>query len=801
MLKKKILIVLTIMTILVSMIPVNVINAETLQTYMTLYVYPDEANGNVFVGVFLNSKADFAAANFELTYNKDALSYASGAAEAEMKSGTNKIKDYPEEGKIKIAYMADPDEADQTKQGAMYGFNFNIKEGFTGEIKFDFTNPVMKRRDGTSFAERKFTSYVTIIALLKSISLDKTSLSLTEGQTDKLNVIYNPENATVYDPTIWTSSDETIATVDDSGNVTAISEGVATITASIGESNKATCTVSVNKAEVLLDSISLNKTAEDLVVGQTDALSVTYNPENITESVALSWSSSNEEVATVVDGVVTALKAGNVTITVSANGKVASCTYIVKDIELDSIKLNKNTTEINKGQNETLIVSYNPENTTIDKTVEWSSSNEEVATVNNGVITAKAKGTAKITAKVGDKVDTCIVKVLVPLESIALDKTQTTISKGSTDTLKVTFNPENTTDDTTVEWKSADEKIAIVENGIVTPIGKGTTTITAKVGDKEATCEVTVIIPLESISLSKAATTIIKNQTEKLEVKYNPEDATVEDKVEWTSLDTNIATVVDGIVTGRKTGTVTILAKVDGKVANCDVTVKEIELEALKLGLTETEIKVGQSLKMNLEYIPENTTIDKDVEWTSSNESIAKVDNEGIVTAIKPGDAVITATVAGKSVSCVVTVPEVHLKDAYIVYELVEVSVGEMIQMYISTEPEITEVTDDINTIWMSEDESVATVDENGMVTAQGVGQTRISLVVNGMFESYVTVVVNEAPVQDEETTIEEGTINTTTTELAPATGDIAVVAIVIIAITSVAGIVFLAIRKKNKKQ
>ena len=639
MLKKKILIVLTIMTILVSMIPVNVINAETLQTYMTLYVYPDEANGNVFVGVFLNSKADFAAANFELTYNKDALSYASGAAEAEMKSGTNKIKDYPEEGKIKIAYMADPDEADQTKQGAMYGFNFNIKEGFTGEIKFDFTNPVMKRRDGTSFAERKFTSYVTIIALLKSISLDKTSLSLTEGQTDKLNVIYNPENATVYDPTIWTSSDETIATVDDSGNVTAISEGVATITASIGESNKATCTVSVNKAEVLLDSISLNKTAEDLVVGQTDALSVTYNPENITESVALSWSSSNEEVATVVDGVVTALKAGNVTITVSANGKVASCTYIVKDIELESIALSDVSAIMEKGTTKDLAVIYNPENTTVDKTVTWTTTDENIATVDG--------------------------------------------------------------------------------NGKVTAVGNGTATITATSGGKTATCDITVKTTLDSIVLNQTSATIIKGDSKNLEVILNPADATI-------------------------------------------------------IGTTE---------------------------WTSSNESIAKVDNEGIVTAIKPGDAVITATVAGKSVSCVVTVPEVHLKDAYIVYELVEVSVGEMIQMYISTEPEITEVTDDINTIWMSEDESVATVDENGMVTAQGVGQTRISLVVNGMFESYVTVVVNEAPVQDEETTIEEGTINTTTTELAPATGDIAVVAIVIIAITSVAGIVFLAIRKKNKKQ
>lgn len=1037
MLKKKILIVLTIMVMLVSMLPVNVIKAvETLQTNMYVYVYPNEDLDQYTVGAILNVPTDFAAANFELTYDKNALTFAEYGVGTSMKSGTNIVKNYPEEGKIKIAYMANPEEEDQTKTNTMYTFCFNRNEDFTGQTKCEFKTSNMKRRDGASYADNTYASYFSIVALLKSISLDKTTLSLTEGATDKLNVIYNPENAVVYEPTVWTSSNESVATVDDSGNVTAVSEGVATITATIGTDKSASCTATVSKAEVLLDSISLNKSEEELVVGQTDTLNIKYNPENVTEEVSVSWSSSNEEVATVDNGIVTALKAGTTTITANANGKLASCVYTVKDIELESIalsdvsaviekgttkdlsviynpenttvdktvtwtttddtiasvdgngvvtakangtatitatvngktatcdvivkttlesialsdstltlvkgdsktitatinptdatvtgsmtwtssdesvaivsngeitainpgnaiitasidgkstsckikvlapiesialnksettiiknedevleftvepsnttddinatwtsadetiamvdsngkvkgvgtgsttitvkvgdktstcmvtvkdielesiKLNKEITNINKGKSETLVVTYNPENATVDKTITWTSSNEDVATVKDGIVTAKSKGTSLIVAKVGERIATCTVNVLVPLESISLDKTDLSIAKGTTEELTVIYNPDDTTDDKNVEWSSLDESIATVSNGIITPIGKGTTTISAKVGEKVATCNVSVVIPLESISISKATTTIIKNQEEKLEVIYNPDNTTEDKTVEWSSLNTRIATVVDGVVTGRKAGTVTIVAAVGDKVATCDVIVEEIELEKIMLNLSESEIKKGHSLQMEIEYIPENTTVDKNVIWKSSDENVAVVDENGIVTAIQAGETIITAMVDGKSATCKITVPEVHLENAYIVYELVEISIGDMIQMYIETEPNFEEITDDITTVWMSEDESIATVDENGVITGVGIGQTRVSVIVNDTIESYVTVIVDEAPVEE---------INTINTEVVPATGDIAVITISIIAVLSVCGIVFVIIKNKKK--
>ncbi len=799
MLKKKILAVFTIMVMLVSMFPVNVINAaETLKTNISLYLYPLEEN-QLFVGLYMNTPSDFAAANFELEYNADAFTYVSGDALPEMQSGTNQIKNNSSEGKVKMAYMANPEDENHTKSGGLYGFYFDINDNYSGEVSFVVTNPVMKRRDGASFEKTKHMAKMTLSGNnpLESISLDNTSLSLTEGEKDTLSVIYNPENTTDDKTVSWSSSDETVATVDSNGVVTAVSQGQTVITATVGNMT-ATCTVTVNKQEIALTSISLNKTEETLVVGQTDTLNVTYNPENTTEDITLSWSSSNEEVATVVDGVVITHKSGTAIITANVNGKTASCTYEVKDIELESIALSDASAIMEKGTTKDLTVMYNPENTTVDKIVSWTTSDASVAAVDgNGTVTAVGNGTVTITATVNGKIATCDITVKTTLKEILLNKTNSSIIKGENDTLEVTLNPVDATVTQSVEWTSSNDEIAIVSNGVVTALKPGKATITATLEGKTTTCDVTVLAPITSISLDKTATTIIKGQTDTLNISVEPVDTTDNIVANWTSSNDDIATVENGVVTAKGAGTTTITVSIGSKTATCEVTVIDIELEDIKLDVENAEINKGYSRKLEVKYIPENTTIDKNVIWTSSDETVAIVNNEGIVTALKPGKAVITAKVGEKTKSAVITVPEVHLTDAYIIYELVEITVGDMLQLYISTEPEISAVTDEITSVWMSEDESVATVDEFGIVTAKGVGETRISLVVNGTFESYVTVVVDEAPVQEENT---EASAIVTAEETAPATGDIAVIAIAIIAIISIAGIIFVVVKNKKRK-
>ncbi len=165
--------------------------------------------------------------------------------------------------------------------------------------------------------------------------------------------------------------------------------------------------------------------------------------------------------------------------------------------KLTGISLNKTSMNMVVDSASTLTVSYTPSTTTDDKTVTWSTSDAKVATVSNGVVAAVGKGTATITAKVGEFTATCKVTVTEPiaLTGIALNKTSTEILSGSTETLTVTYTPSDTTEATDVTWTTGNSKIATVTDGVVKGIGEGTTTITAKVGNFTATCTVTVKIP------------------------------------------------------------------------------------------------------------------------------------------------------------------------------------------------------------------------------------------------------------------------------------------------------------------
>ena len=132
-----------------------------------------------------------------------------------------------------------------------------------------------------------------------------------------------------------------------------------------------------------------------------------------------------------------------------------------------------------------------PDNAT-DKTVTWSTSDASVASVSNGVVTAKKVGTATITAKAGDKSATCAVTVAAtPVTSVTLNRTSATLKVNETVTLTATVKPDDATDKT-VTWSTSDANVASVSNGVVTAKKVGTATITAEAGGKTAVCTITV---------------------------------------------------------------------------------------------------------------------------------------------------------------------------------------------------------------------------------------------------------------------------------------------------------------------
>lgn len=167
----------------------------------------------------------------------------------------------------------------------------------------------------------------------ESITLDRNTLELVEGNQDKLIATISPENTTGK-KIVWSSSDENIAIVDQNGNVTAIKEGVVTVTAKVENTNlSAECLVTVNKqGSSELESITLDKTSLELLEGSQDKLTATILPEDaINKNVV--WSSSDESIATVdQNGNVTAIRDGQaiITATIENTDISATSTVIVK---------------------------------------------------------------------------------------------------------------------------------------------------------------------------------------------------------------------------------------------------------------------------------------------------------------------------------------------------------------------------------------------------------------------------------------------------------------------------------------
>ena len=247
---------------------------------------------------------------------------------------------------------------------------------------------------------------------------------------------------------------------------------------------------------VNVTGVTVSPTSLSLVEGESGDLTATVSPSNA-DNASVTWDSSDKSVATVSNGKVTAVKAGSANITVKTvdGGFTASCavTVAAKVIDVSSVSLSKTELTLTEGDSETITATVKPDDAT-DKTVTWSSSDTAVATVDGGKIAAVKEGTATITAKAGEKTATCTVTVkkkVIAVESVELDKTELELTEGESQTLVATVKPDDATDKT-VEWSTSDAEVATVEAGVVTAVKEGTATITAKAGDKTATCAVTV---------------------------------------------------------------------------------------------------------------------------------------------------------------------------------------------------------------------------------------------------------------------------------------------------------------------
>lgn len=558
-----------------------------------------------------------------------------------------------------------------------------------------------------------------------------------------------------------------------------------------------------------LKSISFNGVADEATIdlGATETLTVVYNPEDTTDDKTVTWNSTNTDAVTVDNGVVTAVGEGSSTVTATVGEKVATINYTVR-IPLESITINGDET-LSKNEEKTLTVTYNPTNTTDNKTVDWESSNPEIVSIDStGKITGKKGGTAKITATVGNVKAEKEVKVVVPIDSVSLSGDDS-ILKGESKRLTATINPEDTTDDKTITWSSDDENVLFIDqNGQMRGIKEGTANVKAVVAGKEATKQITVNeIHIDSITIDgDQEFEMVKNQTKNLSAKINPDNTTDDDKnITWTSNKEDVAKVDNnGKVTALKEGEATITAKVGTHETSVKVNVKEIHIDSVVINELDDEFTRGDEFKYSATYTPENTTDEnKTVEWSSSNADVGTIDQEGNFVALKEGTTTITAKIGNIKAEREVTVIENHVDDFKLLQEEGEVlNIGNTQKLVTVINPE--NCTDAYTIKYSSSDEEVATVDENGNVTALKDGKVVITATLTTEYDEEFedSIEINIPAKEVISNKAEDGTTNGAATQEAtsPKTGDVIFVLVSVLMLGAVTTLVVTKRRSVKQK-
>lgn len=316
-----------------------------------------------------------------------------------------------------------------------------------------------------------------------AISILAHDMSINAGKTKMLNIKSTPSgNYSFYacEP-VFTSSNPAVAKVDWKGNITALKKGKTTITVKTSNGLTTKCKITVKIPAV--KKIKITKSQVTIQKGKTKQLKAKFYPQY--SSAKVKWSSSNNKIATINSkGLIKAKKAGKVTITAKVNSKIKSSCKITVLNQPKSIKLNKSTAIIRKGDTLKLKYTVKPKNAYVN--VKWTSSDTSVATVNaKGVVVGVSTGTAKITATTSNgKRAVCTVTVKLPLaNSVKLSKNTLTLSVKESEILNTYVSPVNY--EGKLEWSTNNSAVATVdENGKINAIGVGTAIITAKVNSK-----------------------------------------------------------------------------------------------------------------------------------------------------------------------------------------------------------------------------------------------------------------------------------------------------------------------------
>ena len=424
---------------------------------------------------------------------------------------------------------------------------------------------------------------------------------------------------------IWRVFPSGIVDIDESGTITGLAAGKATVTISspdlkIQRSIVVTCKV------IELKTISVFAPINQISVGQTILLESKFTPENASDK-NIGWVSDDDGIATVSeDGVLTAKSAGSVSIyAISEDGKIKSNVIRIQvTVPVSGVHLLEPEVSLVIRESVQLTAIVEPENA-YDKIVTWLSNNENIAVVDaNGVVTAVSEGTAVITATTADGgfTDNCTVTCYtVYAEGISVNEEESVseIEFGKTGSIQITFEPINTTNQNLV-WSSSDESIATVdENGIITAVGEGSVTITATSEDGGFTTSKTIDVfynHIEKVAFAEEAAETVIGKTRSLNILFTPENASNK-AVTYVSSNEDIATVdKEGTVTGISEGTaeITVTTEDGNHIAVC--TVRVMPNGVYIKGLADSYTYTGSAFKPEIQIYDSGILLTPKTDYT-----------------------------------------------------------------------------------------------------------------------------------------------------------------------------------------
>ena len=562
---------------------------------------------------------------------------------------------------------------------------------------------------------------------------------------------------------VWSTDNEEIATITQKGVLTGVSEGsVQVIATSVYYKDiVGSCTIQILPVTAI--SIAMDPSEVVLSVGEKQRVAVTFNPPNTTDKT-LTWSSLDEEVARMVGDTIVATGVGSTSIVATTKNNVTGIVtvdVIETAIPVESVTVSPKTLTMNVGEEQTVQAEIFPSNAT-NQSVDWSSSNETIATVEKGVIKALSPGEVTITASsVNEKTDAVSVVVTYPaLSSVSFSETLVNVAQGKTvDLADLLVKEPLSAEAKSIVWSANNENASISDAGILTnnlEYGEANVTVTAVVTDtygtaKEATITVKMTgCPNRITALTLETNKIVVEKSGSAQINYSiaPMNACVA-SVEYIA-DQTYVTVSNGVITPVAIGTTTVQVVVSDGFSTFE---KEVEVEVVKdiVPVSSVEIEEGTSLSKSLGdvftlhaiVLPDDAS-DKSIVWSSSSESYATVDRDnGTVTLLKEGSVTIKATAHNnESATCRITISAVPVTSLELNKTTANLEMYGTVQLTATVNDDATNKT----ITWSSTNTDIATVDENGYVEAKGVGTCEIKATAGSITSTCVVTVSHIQP-------------------------------------------------------